>query len=32
MSAKRYPEEVRVEAVEQILEHGHSLADVSRRY
>ena len=31
MSAKPYPEEFRIEAVKQILEHGHSVADVSRR-
>lgn len=31
MSAQRYPEEFRIEAVKQILEHGHSVADVSRR-
>lgn len=31
MNAKRYPEEFRIEAVKQILEHGHSVADVSRR-
>lgn len=31
MNAQRYPEEFRVEAVRQILEHGHSVADVSRR-
>jgi transposase len=31
MSAKRYPEEFKIEAVKKILEHGHSVADVSRR-
>lgn len=31
MNAHRYPEEFRIEAVKQILEHGHSVADVSRR-
>lgn len=31
MNAQRYPEEFRIEAVKQILEHGHSAADVSRR-
>ncbi|WP_425324979.1 transposase [Lampropedia aestuarii] len=31
MNAKRYPEEFRIKAVKQILEHGHSAADVSRR-
>ena len=31
MNAQRYPEEFRIEAVKQILEHSHSVADVSRR-
>lgn len=31
MNAQRYPEEFRIEAVNQILEHSHSVADVSRR-
>ncbi|THT96168.1 hypothetical protein E9531_16745, partial [Lampropedia puyangensis] len=31
MKARRYPEEFRLEAVKQIHEHGHSVADVSRR-
>ena len=31
MNAQRYPEEFRIEAIKQILEHGHSVADVSRR-
>ncbi|MDH5858718.1 transposase [Lampropedia aestuarii] len=31
MNAKPYPEEFRTEAVKQILEHGHSVANVSRR-
>ena len=31
MSSQRYPEEFRVEAAKQVLEHGHSVADVSRR-
>ena len=31
MNAQRYPEEFRIEAVKQILEHRHSVADVSRR-
>lgn len=31
MNAQRYPEEFRIEAVKQILEHGHSVADISRR-
>ena len=31
MNAQRYPEEFRIEAVKQILEHGHSVANVSHR-
>ena len=31
MNAQRYPEKFRIEAVKQILQHGHSVADVSRR-
>lgn len=31
MSSQRYPEEFRIEAAKQILEHGHSVADVSHR-
>lgn len=31
MNAQRYPAEFRIEAVKQILEHGHIVADVSRR-
>jgi len=31
MNAQRYPEEFKIEAVKQILEHCHSVADVSRR-
>ena len=31
MGSQRYPKEFRIEAVKQILEHGHSVADVSRR-
>ena len=31
MTAQRYPEEFKIEAAKQILEHGHSVADVSRR-
>lgn len=31
MNAQRYPEEFRIEAAKQILEHGHNVADVSRR-
>src|SRR5574344_2674967 len=31
MSSQRYPEEFKTEAVKQILDHGHSVADVSNR-
>ena len=31
MTAQHYPEEFKIEAAKQILEHGHSVADVSRR-
>lgn len=31
MQAQRYPEEFRIEAVKQVVEHGHAVADVSRR-
>lgn len=31
MSSKRYPEEFKVEAVKQVTERGHSVADVSAR-
>ena len=31
MNAQRYPEEFKAEAAKQIIEHGHSVADVSRR-
>lgn len=31
MSSQRYPEEFRIEAVKQILEHCHSVSDVSHR-
>src|SRR5574344_1380673 len=31
MSSQRYPEEFKTEAVKQILDHGHSVADVSSR-
>lgn len=31
MNTQPYPEEFRIEAVKQILEHCHSVADVSRR-
>lgn len=31
MSSQRYPEEFKTEAVKQILDHGHRVADVSNR-
>ena len=31
MSSKRYPEEFKIEAVKQIVDHGHSVASVARR-
>ncbi len=31
MSAKRYPEEFKVEAVRQVTDRGHSVADVAKR-
>ena len=31
MSSKRYPEEFKIEAVKQVVEHGHSIADVASR-
>lgn len=31
MSTQRYPEEFRIEAAKQILEHGHSVAAVPHR-
>lgn len=31
MSSKRYPEEFKIEAVRQVTEAGHSVAEVSRR-
>jgi transposase len=31
MSSKRYPEEFKIEAVKQITERGHSVADVTGR-
>ena len=31
MSSKRYPEEFKIEAVKQVTEHGHSIADVAGR-
>jgi len=31
MSSKRYPEEFKIEAVKQVVEFGHSIADVAGR-
>ena len=31
MSSKRYPEEFKVEAVKQVVDRGHSVADVTSR-
>ena len=31
MNPQRYPEEFRIKAVKQVFEHGHRVADVSRR-
>ena len=31
MSGQRYPEEFKVEAVKQVTERGHSVADVAQR-
>lgn len=31
MSSKRYPEEFKIEAVKQITERGHAVADVASR-
>ncbi len=31
MSDKRYPDEFKIEAVKQVVEHGHSVADVAAR-
>lgn len=31
MSSKRYPEEFKIEAVKQVTEKGHSVADVAAR-
>lgn len=31
MSSKRYPEEFRIEAVKQVTERGHAVADVAAR-
>ena len=31
MSSKRYPEEFKIEAIKQITENGHSVADVAAR-
>ena len=31
MSAKRYPDEFKIEAVKQVTDRGHSVADVAKR-
>jgi transposase len=31
MSSKRYPEEFKIEAVKQVTERGHSVAEVAKR-
>jgi transposase len=31
MSSKRYPDEFKIEAVKQVVEYGHSVADVAAR-
>ncbi len=31
MSSKRYPEEFKIEAVKQVIERGHSVAEVASR-
>lgn len=31
MSSKRYPEEFKIEAVKQVTDRGHSVADVAKR-
>lgn len=31
MSGKRYPEEFKIEAVKQVVDRGHSIADVAKR-
>lgn len=31
MSGKRYPEEFRIEAVKQVVDRGHAVADVAKR-
>lgn len=31
MSAKRYPEEFKIEAIKQVSERGHTVADVASR-
>lgn len=31
MSGKRYPEEFKIEAVKQVVDRGHSIADVANR-
>lgn len=32
MSGKRYTEEFRIEAVKQVVERGHAVADVAKRF
>ncbi len=32
MSGKCYPEEFKIEAVKQVVEHGHSVSSVATRY
>ena len=32
MSNKRYPEEFKIEAVKQVVDRGHSVADVASRF
>ena len=31
MSGKRYPDEFKIEAVKQVVDRGHSVADVAKR-
>lgn len=31
MNGKRYPEEFKIEAVKQVVDRGHSVADVAKR-
>ena len=32
MSAKHYPEEFKIEAVKQVVDRGHSVSDVAKRF